>query len=222
MIFTKSKRLLLITFAILSFLSSVESLQHLSTVQIGKWKVIKNTKAYTIHPSSLTLRRYSTLVLEQRKGKSFDNDTPQESSNEKFNEQKHQKKQPINSRRNFFACTSISLLSPLLPCKPRTANALGLVQFPCKGGLYNNYHLLTAGESLMDSQNIWSTNPLFLTSRESALSDAGVEQIERACEKIREEKGLVITTVRYSLAANCMDSANIIGRELKVRDCVGL
>jgi len=91
MIFTKSKRLLLITFAILSFLSSVESLQHLSTVQIGKWKVIKNTKAYTIHPSSLTLRRYSTLVLEQRKGKSFDNDTPQESSNEKFNEQKHQK-----------------------------------------------------------------------------------------------------------------------------------
>jgi len=68
----------------------------------------------------------------------------------------------------------------------------------------------------MDSQNIWSTNPLFLTSRESALSDAGVEQIERACEKIREEKGLVITTVRYSLAANCMDSANIIGRELKI------
>jgi hypothetical protein len=43
------------------------------------------------------------------------------------------------------------------------ANALGLVTFPCpQGSLMNTYHLMRAGQSLLEEKNILSTNPLFL------------------------------------------------------------
>lgn len=38
----------------------------------------------------------------------------------------------------------------------------GLVQFPCDSGLMNTYHFLRAGESIFESQDLISTNPLFL------------------------------------------------------------
>jgi hypothetical protein len=37
-----------------------------------------------------------------------------------------------------------------------------LIRFPCTEGLGNTYHFLRAGESLLEAQNVWSTNPLFL------------------------------------------------------------
>ena len=44
-----------------------------------------------------------------------------------------------------------------------TANARGLVKFPCKGYQFlNTYHFVRAGESLLEEENIWLTNPLFL------------------------------------------------------------
>ena len=42
------------------------------------------------------------------------------------------------------------------------ADARGLVRFPCKEPLLNTYHFLRAGLSLLEIEDIWSTNPLFL------------------------------------------------------------
>lgn len=43
------------------------------------------------------------------------------------------------------------------------AQAMGLVTFPCPAGsLMNNYHIMRAGQSLLEEKNILSTNPLFL------------------------------------------------------------
>mmetsp|Transcript_24392 Transcript_24392/g.51458 ORF Transcript_24392/g.51458 Transcript_24392/m.51458 type:complete len:87 (-) Transcript_24392:1105-1365(-) len=74
---------------------------------------------------------------------------------------------------------------------------------------------MRAGASLLEIEDIWSTNPLFLTNREAALSELGERQVLEACEFLKE-MGSSPTVVRYSLAAASVDSANIIGDELKV------
>jgi broad specificity phosphatase PhoE len=50
-------------------------------------------------------------------------------------------------------------------------------------------------------------------NREDALSSAGQEQVLAACEKL---KASFPTAVRFSLAAVCIDTANIVQRELKM------
>lgn len=90
------------------------------------------------------------------------------------------------------------------------------MKFPCKDYEFQNtYHFFRAGESLLEEEGIWSTNPLFLTNREAALSPKGIEQVENMCKELRAD-GVAPTIVRYSLAASATDSSNIIGRELKV------
>ena len=43
------------------------------------------------------------------------------------------------------------------------AVARGLVRFPCRvPPLSNVYHFLRSGSSLLEVENVWSTNPLFL------------------------------------------------------------
>lgn len=88
------------------------------------------------------------------------------------------------SRRSLFnlgglsSLTCISLLSGMAP----PANAVGkggLVQFPCRPGeLRNTYHLMRAGESFLEEEGILSTNPLFLTNRDDALTVLGTAQVE--------------------------------------------
>ena len=92
---------------------------------------------------------------------------------------------------------------------------------------------------------MWSTNPLFLTvgqrtrssltlskdtaviflirelsfffyslqNREDALSPAGQEQVVAACAQLQRDPP---TVVKYSLAASCIDAANIVGHELRL------
>ena len=111
-------------------------------------------------------------------------------------------------RNGVFAASSI-LMS-------RSAEARGLVKFPCKDDAFlNTYHFFRAGESLLEEEGIWSTNPLFLTNREAALSKKGIEQVCEMCKELRSDE-LAPTVVRYSLAAAAIDSADIIGSELKV------
>jgi hypothetical protein len=63
-----------------------------------------------------------------------------------------------SDRRSFLweitSGTSFLLSSPV--------QAMGLMQFPCEGPLSNTYYFMRAGQSLMEADNIWSTNPLFL------------------------------------------------------------
>jgi hypothetical protein len=96
------------------------------------------------------------------------------------------------------------------------ANAMGLVQFPCPPGeLANTYHMMRAGESILEAEGILSTNPLFLTNREDALSELGIMQVEEACNEMLS-RGINPSVVKYSLASKCIESANIVATTLMV------
>ena len=115
-------------------------------------------------------------------------------------------------RRNFLsnAALAFGLLGSTMD-----AQARGLVMFPCEKPLGNTYHFLRAGVSLIEEENIWSTNPLFLTNREAALSDQGILQINDSIQLFKENQ-VNPTVCRYSLAAAAIDTANLVGRELKL------
>mmetsp|Transcript_37551 Transcript_37551/g.79186 ORF Transcript_37551/g.79186 Transcript_37551/m.79186 type:complete len:566 (+) Transcript_37551:90-1787(+) len=96
------------------------------------------------------------------------------------------------------------------------ANAMGLVQFPCHpGDLTNTYHMMRAGESGLEADGVLSTNPLFLTNREDALTEIGTAQVEEACDMMMS-KGINPSVVKYSLAAKCIDTANIVATKMMV------
>ena len=96
------------------------------------------------------------------------------------------------------------------------ANAMGLVHFPCPPGtLQNTYHMMRAGQSGLEAEGILSTNPLFLTNREDALTDLGTIQVEDACEMMLG-RGINPSVVKYSLASKCIDSANIVATKMFV------
>ena len=93
---------------------------------------------------------------------------------------------------------------------------MGLVHFPCKPGeLFNTYHLMRAGESGLEAEGVLSTNPLFLTNREDALTDLGTAQVEEVCNDLMS-KGINPSVVKYSLAAKCIDAANIVANTMMV------
>jgi broad specificity phosphatase PhoE len=123
----------------------------------------------------------------------------------------------INQRRSFLISIAAPLAATTLVCQNQEpAFARGLVQFPCKKEkLQNTYHFMRSGQSLLEERDILSTNPLFLTNRENALSDLGIEQVEEACRYIKAQEGTP-TIVGYSLAANCVDSAAVVGKELRL------
>lgn len=116
-------------------------------------------------------------------------------------------------KRRLFLKRSLRTV-PLLGLQSRPVNARGLVRFPCNEPLLNTYHFMRAGTSLLEEENVWSTNPLFLTNREAALSDLGESQVRNACKFLASQD--INPIVRYSLAAASVDSANIVGDELKV------
>jgi len=116
-----------------------------------------------------------------------------------------------SNRRDFIQSLGIASIF----CSSKKALARGLVRLPCKYRLGNTYHFVRAGQSLLEEENVLSTNPLFLTNREAALSELGAEQIRKACRMISDDN-VRPTIVRYSLAAASMNSADIVGDELKV------
>ena len=96
------------------------------------------------------------------------------------------------------------------------ANARGLVQFPCTQPLLNRYHIMRAGTTLLEEQNIWSTNPLFLTNREAALSAKGRMEVERAAQELLDYSRIPPSVIKYSLAASATDTATILKDILQV------
>ncbi len=66
------------------------------------------------------------------------------------------------SRRSMLRnAWSIASLVAMGTVRVQPSNA-GLVQFPCDYDLMNNYHFLRAGESMLESEDLISTNPLFM------------------------------------------------------------
>ena len=122
------------------------------------------------------------------------------------------------NRRDFFGQVAGSSMVFLLtgltfPAPP--VHARGLVSFPCTTPLLNVYHLMRAGTSLLEEEDIWSTNPLFLTNREAALSSKGMEEAQAAADVLKAAD-INPSVIKYSLAASAVDSAMVIRDELKV------
>jgi len=91
----------------------------------------------------------------------------------------------------------------------------GLLTFPCD--LVNRYHFMRAGLSELEADGIYSTNALFLTNRDNAMvtNDGGAvaQSVRDACRLI-EESGDAPTRVFHSLAANGMDTGDLLARTL--------
>jgi len=121
----------------------------------------------------------------------------------------------FDRRRFFHTIGSSAALAGTLLNHPGNASGRGLVMFPCKTPLANKYHIMRTGTSLLEEDDIWSTNALFLTNREAALSSKGIEQVRAACEMMRA-KDTVPSLVKYGLPASSMDTANIVSETLKI------
>lgn len=120
-----------------------------------------------------------------------------------------------DSRRSFVKNGLIALSAAVTAGSSFSASARGLVRFPCKDPLLNTYIFMRAGSSLLEIEDVWSTNPLFLTNREAALSDKGEDEVRQACHLLKEA-GIAPSIVRYSLAASSIDTANIVGAEFNI------
>jgi len=119
------------------------------------------------------------------------------------------------SRRSALISTLPLSLVATMFSSPPPARA-SLVQFPCRPGvLKNRYTLMRAGQSLLEDEGIWGSNPLFLTNRENALSEIGIRQVRLACEDMLRAD-YSPSAVLHPLAANAIDTANIVTTELKL------
>eukprot|EP00978_Attheya_sp_CCMP212_P003573 scaffold7494_cov55-Attheya_sp.AAC.5 len=119
----------------------------------------------------------------------------------------------IRSRRRILLSLPLVLAGGVAQQEP--ANARGLVQFPCKERMSNTYHIMRAGQSILEENDQWETNPMFLTNRAAALSTTGAEQASEACKKMKAH-GVDPSVVVYSIAANSLDTANTIVDEMEV------
>jgi len=119
-----------------------------------------------------------------------------------------------NSARALFS----GLATPFLMNARDPANAL-LLRFPVNDPstqpLKNTYHFLRAGVSELEAEGIYSTNPLFLTNRDNALSPKGYDCLKSAAEVLKKTS-LQPTVVYHSLAANGMDTGDYLAREFRL------
>ncbi|CAB9526129.1 Pfam:PGAM (Partial), partial [Seminavis robusta] len=118
-------------------------------------------------------------------------------------------------RRGFLATTSAALLTGL-SVNVQPAHA-GLMQFPCIRPLKNRYHFMRAGPSELEVNGVYSTNSLFITNRDNALADTPAARriVLDACEVIKASPNFP-TVAYHSLAANGMDTADMMATELRI------
>lgn len=71
---------------------------------------------------------------------------------------------PVIDRRSIIKATTSALLFTLSFTRGQEpSNAVpGLVHFPCNHPLMNTYHFMRSGESLLETEDLLATNPLFL------------------------------------------------------------
>jgi hypothetical protein len=173
---------------------------HRSLSKLLAWSAVLSTHGFVIPGSRLS--RIQQIIQLNVRGSAEDHS--QEEQDDVFQ---------TPSRRTLLF--SLPLVLSTLTVGPQPARA-DLIQFPCKyGTLRNTYHFMRAGQSKLEEQDVWGTNPLFLTNRENALSDLGVAQVQDACRTM-EEAQLNLSLVKFSLAANAMDTSDMVAQELLV------
>ncbi|KAK1738386.1 phosphoglycerate mutase family protein [Skeletonema marinoi] len=174
--------------------------------------LVNSSRCLLIHRKPYVHRRQTAFSHILRRHAS-ESDGTHEDNNEGLSE-------PLeDSRRSFVKNGFITLTTAAFTGGSlfvSEAGARGLVRFPCKDQpLLNTYHFMRAGSSLLEVEDVWSTNPLFLTNREAALSEKGEDEVRRACNLLKN-MGVTPTIVRYSLAASSIDTANIVGEEFNI------
>jgi hypothetical protein len=118
------------------------------------------------------------------------------------------------TRRQVWKSVAAAVISSSVGWPTPAAHA-GLLQFPC-AQLKNRYHFMRAGLSELEADDIFASNALFLTNRENclALDHREVEQaLVLACQKMKDANQLP-TVAYHSLAANGMDTADFMARQL--------
>ena len=115
------------------------------------------------------------------------------------------------SRRDVLSSSMMAISYSMLPLESAEA---ALAKFPCET-YQNTYHIMRAGESLLEEEGMYSTNPLFLTSSDSTLSEKGKKQLDEAVNLIKESNQQV-TLIKFSLAAHSIGSCTYIGDQLKL------
>ena len=135
---------------------------------------------------------------------------------EKDSEDSHPHGPSDGSRRHLVVSIPAAVATAFIMENPQPAGA-ELINFPLTKTykFKNTYHFMRAGESKLEEQDIWETNPLFLTNRENALSKTGEEQVHAACRMMDDAK-VNLGVVKFSLAANAIDTSNIIAQDLLV------
>jgi broad specificity phosphatase PhoE len=129
---------------------------------------------------------------------------------------------PGVNRREVFSNSAKALLAglttPFLLDPTDPANAL-LLRFPVDDPntqpLKNMYHFMRAGTSDLEAEGIYSTNPLFLTNRDNGMNEKGYDSLKEAIATLKETS-CQPTVAYHSLAANGMDTGDLIARELKL------
>ena len=92
---------------------------------------------------------------------------------DKLKSKNHRQNNDEQNRRAFLARTALSISFGVstgifgasanrIGEFSSVANARGLIRFPCEDPLLNTYHFMRAGSSLLEVEDVWSTNPLFL------------------------------------------------------------
>jgi len=120
------------------------------------------------HPWGLSTRDVSVSLSSQ----SNNNNNNNNENNYNHNHNNENSNDGVIQNRRSFLSRSV-LLSTIITITTTTAttssttstiaNARGLIRFPCVDTpLSNTYHFMRAGTSLLELEDVWSTNPLFL------------------------------------------------------------
>jgi broad specificity phosphatase PhoE len=134
---------------------------------------------------------------------------------------------PRLSRRTLLALVAAAAASAApgahrgRPADDRAAAAAGLILFPLRAALGNEYFFLRAGETVsLSRENVARTNPVEKTSvRLHSLTRRGVEQALEAAEVLDGEYGLGPGTwIWASQNQSAQEAAHIIASRLRVRN----
>jgi hypothetical protein len=76
---------------------------------------------------------------------------------------------------------------------------------------------MRAGTTLLEEEDIYAANPLFLTNHENSLSEQGIiTQVTQGACQILQEAGINLSVIKDSLAASSMETARLVRDYFKV------
>ena len=180
-------------------------------------------------PPTTARRRWGTSHSHRRLTKSNEDDIIEDNCVVDDRDDKDVRMLPLRlrSRRKVLqhlllagvVVTSPELESLRTTCSRNVAHAAGgLIVFPLQPqqSLNNRYIFMRSGQTQLEEDDIISTNPLFITNRESGLSELGKRQVQAAAKQILTKDYDLPSVIKYSFAASSMDTAELMKSQLQL------